>query len=73
MGGGSVPHRFFVHQQRGNGDRHMYAVRTRFIPRAITKHFVQCAWPPAAREAGTKTTKATKSVDIGARLKGMLR
>src|SRR5271169_5637495 len=64
-----VPHRFFVHQQRGNGDRHMYAVQTRFIPNTITKHFEQCAWPPATREAGTKTTKATKPVDIGARLK----
>jgi DNA helicase-2/ATP-dependent DNA helicase PcrA len=41
-----VPHRFLVHQQCGNGDRHMYAVRTRFIPSAITKHFEQCAWPP---------------------------
>jgi DNA helicase II / ATP-dependent DNA helicase PcrA len=68
-----VPHRFFVRQQRSNGDRHMYAVRTRFIPNTITKHFVQCAWPPATREAGTKTIKATKSVDIGARLKRMWR
>ncbi len=38
-----VPHRFFVHQQRNNGDRHMYAVRTRFVPNAITRHFEQCA------------------------------
>ena len=27
-----VPQRFFVHGQRANGDRHVYASRTRFIP-----------------------------------------
>lgn len=68
-----VPHRFFVHQQRGNGDRHMYAVRTRFIPNAVTRHFEQCAWPPVKCEAG-QTAKATANpVDIGARLKSMWR
>ncbi len=45
-----VPHRFFVHQQRGNADRHMYAVRTRFIPKTIAKHFEQRAWPTLARD-----------------------
>jgi DNA helicase-2/ATP-dependent DNA helicase PcrA len=34
-----VPQRFYAHQQRNNGDRHMYAFRTRFIPDAITDHF----------------------------------
>jgi DNA helicase-2/ATP-dependent DNA helicase PcrA len=43
-----VPQRFFASHQRSSGDRHMYAVRTRFIPNAITAHFEQCAWPPAA-------------------------
>ena len=28
-----VPQRFFTHQQAANGDRHVYAQRTRFIPR----------------------------------------
>src|SRR6516225_6819666 len=27
-----VPQRFFAHSQQSNGDRHMYASRTRFIP-----------------------------------------
>jgi hypothetical protein len=27
-----VPQRFYAHQQRNNGYRHMYALRTRFIP-----------------------------------------
>jgi len=68
-----VPQRFFVSQQRGNGDRHMYAVRTRFIPNAITAHFEQCAWPPPTRESGSAARNALKPVDIGARLKSMWR
>ena len=68
-----VPQRFFAHQQRGNGDRHMYAVRTRFIPESIVKHFEECAWPLPARD-GSSTAKVTmKPVDIGARVKGMWR
>jgi len=68
-----VPQRFFAYQQRGNGDRHMYAVRTRFIPNTITEHFEQCAWPPTTRERGSTTKAAVKPVDIGARLKSMWR
>jgi DNA helicase II / ATP-dependent DNA helicase PcrA len=68
-----VPHRFFVHQQRGNGDRHMYAVRTRFIPNTVTKHFEQCTWPPAIRNASQIGKGNANPVDIGARLKSMWR
>jgi DNA helicase-2/ATP-dependent DNA helicase PcrA len=43
-----VPHRFFAHSQQSNGDRHMYASRTRFIPADILGNFQGCAWPLAA-------------------------
>jgi DNA helicase II / ATP-dependent DNA helicase PcrA len=66
-----LPQRFFNHQQRGNGDRHMYASRTRFIPSPIVKHFEQCAWPPPSREGGLRSN--IKPTDIGARLKQMWR
>jgi len=68
-----VPQRFFAHQQRGNGDRHMYAVRTRFIPERIAALFEQSAWPPAARQSGSAAKLAAKPVDIAARLRGMWR
>jgi len=68
-----VPQRFFAHQQRGNGDRHMYAVRTRFIPESVIKHFEECAWPLVAREPGSTMKAMTKPIDIGARVKGMWR
>src|SRR5262249_51018319 len=63
-----VPQRFYAHQQRGNGDRHLYAARTRFIPNAIAGHFEQCAWPTSARET-SPTKLAAARVDIGARLR----
>jgi DNA helicase II / ATP-dependent DNA helicase PcrA len=67
-----VPQRFFVQQQRKNADRHMYAVRTRFVPNGIVAHFEQCAWPAPASVPG-RAKASQKPVDIGARLRGMWR
>jgi DNA helicase-2/ATP-dependent DNA helicase PcrA len=68
-----VPQRFFVQQQRGNGDRHMYAVRTRFIPDSIIGHFDPRAWPNAARAAPSGSKASGKPIDIGARLRAKWR
>ncbi len=65
-----VPQRFFVHQQRGLGDRHVYAQRTRFIPPAILKLFEVCAWPPAAAERGA-AKPAAGSADVRGKLRRM--
>ena len=63
-----VPQRFFVHGQRSNGDRHMYASRTRFIPEAMLDKFERCAWPRAvATPAAAKSGKTP--IDIGARVR----
>ncbi|MCB1500991.1 MAG: ATP-dependent helicase, partial [Bauldia sp.] len=43
-----MPQRFYVHNQRGGGDRHLYASRTRFIPESVLSLFVQRTWPPVA-------------------------
>ena len=42
-----VPQRFYVTQQSGGGDRHLYAGRTRFIAEEMVKHFNQVTWPTA--------------------------
>ncbi len=42
-----VPQRFYVTQQRAFGDRHLYALRSRFIPDALLPHF-ECVKPVAA-------------------------
>ena len=65
-----LPQRFFAHQQKSNGDRHMYTARTRFIPASILDRFDNRAWP----EAATTTMAANvsrKPVDISARLRRM--
>jgi DNA helicase II / ATP-dependent DNA helicase PcrA len=62
-----VPQRFFVHAQQKNGDRHLYASRTRFIPSSLLQHFECCAWPPAVVQASAKASHPP--VDLGARVR----
>src|SRR5262249_55252680 len=64
----NTPRRFYAHQQRSNCDRHMYGIRTRFIPDTITEHFEQCTWP-VAREDGSAPRAPIKPVDLTARIK----
>jgi DNA helicase-2/ATP-dependent DNA helicase PcrA len=69
-----VPQRFYTHQQAADGDRHVYANRTRFIPRALEQYFDLRAWPPAAPSAGGKDgAHAPARVDLGAKMRGMWR
>ena len=42
-----VPQRFYVTQQAGGGDRHVYAGRTRFISEDIAAKFERITWPQA--------------------------
>lgn len=62
-----VPQRFFVHGQQKNGDRHLYASRTRFIPSALLENFDCCAWPPPAADAPNKPSHVP--IDLGARIR----
>jgi ATP-dependent DNA helicase UvrD/PcrA len=66
-----VPQRFFVHSQRAQGDRHLYASRTRFIPEKLLGLFERTAWP--LTPAGARPTSQGSKVDIGARMRGMWR
>jgi DNA helicase II / ATP-dependent DNA helicase PcrA len=48
-----IPQRFFTHGQNAQGDRHVYASRTRFIPDGLLNLFNKTAWPViAAGSAG---------------------
>ena len=68
-----VPQRFYAHQQRSNGNWHIYALRTRFIRDAITNRFEQCAWPVPICDGNSPAVAPLKTVPIGARLKQMWR
>jgi DNA helicase-2/ATP-dependent DNA helicase PcrA len=63
-----VPQRFYAHSQRSNGDRHVYASRTRFIPAGILGFFESCTWPMAAA-AAVPTNVPRAPIDIGARVR----
>lgn len=64
-----VPQRFYVTQQGGGGDRHMYAGRTRFISESMAAQFEQVTWPPAseARQAGAQPQAPVMQVRARAR------
>jgi DNA helicase II / ATP-dependent DNA helicase PcrA len=69
-----VPQRFYVHQQSQDGDRHVYASRTRFIPRSLEDCFDMRAWPQVQSETcGNETRSAHAPVDLAARVRGMWR
>jgi DNA helicase-2/ATP-dependent DNA helicase PcrA len=66
-----VPQRFYVQGQPKNGDRHVYASRTRFIPAPLLEHFDRRAWPLAASEPA-RAVDGPK-VDLAARMRAMWR
>ena len=67
-----VPQRFFTHGQHAQGDRHVYASRTRFIPQALLGLFERTNWPTFAPAAGRNASTAPR-IDIGAKMRGMWR
>jgi DNA helicase-2/ATP-dependent DNA helicase PcrA len=67
-----VPQRFFTHGQHAQGDRHVYAARSRFVPAALAPLFEATAWPRASSEIANRMAPARK-LDLGARMRGMWR
>lgn len=64
-----VPQRFYVHQQTGLGDRHVYGTRTRFIPAAMLPLFEML---PKAREGdapGGPVGDVSVHIDVARRLR----
>ena len=68
-----VPQRFFTHQQNARGDRHVYASRTRFVPRDILHLFEATTWPFLSAQTVTRSVSPGVRVDVAARMRGMWR
>jgi DNA helicase-2/ATP-dependent DNA helicase PcrA len=68
-----VPQRFFVHGQNAQGDRHVYATRTRFIPESLVRLFERASWPVASLDPAAGNTSRGPRIDIRARMRGMWR
>ena len=68
-----VPQRFFIHQQSRNGDRHVYASMSRFIPDRIHHSFDRRSWREVSDVAKPSALRPVRVVDVTARLKRMWR
>jgi DNA helicase-2/ATP-dependent DNA helicase PcrA len=68
-----VPQRFYVTQQSGTGDRHVYAGRSRFIPNALLRYFEETGWPPAPAVAEPDQASRQMAVDLAAKMREMWR
>jgi DNA helicase-2/ATP-dependent DNA helicase PcrA len=66
-----VPQRFYVPQQTHHGDKHVYAQRSRFIPKPMLVHFDDVLWPPLKPLDTAGMAPAGPRIDIGAQLRGM--
>ncbi len=68
-----VPQRFFTHGQSAQGDRHVYAARTRFIPNTLLGLFEKRAWPVVTADTASRVAGQGLRVDVGARMRTMWR
>jgi DNA helicase-2/ATP-dependent DNA helicase PcrA len=66
-----VPQRFFTHGQNAQGDRHVYASRTRFIPASLMKLFECFSWPLVVARADERSNARTTRIDLSARMRQM--
>lgn len=66
-----APQRFYVTQQQGLGDRHVYAGRSRFIPNRLLGHFEQASWPPPPPELRGSPASRQAAVDLAAKMRNM--
>lgn len=65
-----TPLRFFTHGQNSQGDRHVYASRSRFIPSTLLQYFETLAWPKVSAAASERSAQQIR-IDVGARMRGM--
>jgi len=64
------PHRFYTGSSRRNGDRHVYAPRTRFIPDDLLTWFEKAA-VRGGNDGDRQDTVIAKGLDVAARLREM--
>ncbi|WP_312365986.1 ATP-dependent helicase [Ensifer sp.] len=65
-----TPQRFFTSGQHAQGDRHVFAARTRFIPATLLQFFETASWPLVSAAASERSAKQIR-IDVGARMRTM--
>ena len=66
-----VPLRFYVTQQARNGDRHLHAMRSRFISRDMLERYDVIYWQPPILADSRIRPPAPQAIDVSARMRGM--
>ena len=66
-----LPQRFYVHQQSGLGDRHVYASRSRFLTNSACAAFEHETWPLSSAPAGEPVRASGDSIDLTARIRSV--
>jgi DNA helicase-2/ATP-dependent DNA helicase PcrA len=65
-----TPQRFFTGGQNAQGDRHVYASRTRFIPTTLLQFFETATWPVVSATASERSARQIR-IDVAARMRTM--
>ncbi|MGD9981908.1 MAG: ATP-dependent helicase [Hyphomonadaceae bacterium] len=65
-----TPQRFYHTQQTRGGDKHVYAIRSRFIPEYVAAKFEQTAWAPEAAPGSAEVSGPLPKVDLAAKARG---
>jgi DNA helicase-2/ATP-dependent DNA helicase PcrA len=69
-----IPQRFFTHGQHALGDRHVYALRSRFIPEKLLSSFDSVTWPQVTEPlAMARSARNGPRIDIQSRMRDMWR
>ncbi len=61
---------FYVTQQTRLKDRHVYAIRSRFIPNELLHHFEEKRWPKAM-VGGVEGLSSAPKINLKGRMRGM--
>ena len=65
-----MPQRFFTGGQHAQGDRHVYASRTRFIPAILLQFFEIAKWPQVKARESERSAQQIR-IDVAAKMRGM--
>jgi DNA helicase-2/ATP-dependent DNA helicase PcrA len=66
-----LPQRFYVHQQTGSGDRHVYASRSRFLTPAACAAFDHHTWPIVKPDSAAVTPSSRAGIDLPGRIRSL--
>jgi DNA helicase-2/ATP-dependent DNA helicase PcrA len=65
------PQRYYVTQQAGGGDRHVYGARSRFLDERVLAHLEQAGWPEEPDAHAPQAAPAAERIDAGARMRAL--